>query len=251
MRAPYIGTALSRIPISDRQDMVPTEPIARHIQKLLDVGMSKSGIARSAGVSTAMVSLMLSGKHKTTRRVVADAFLAADGRADKQQALVLNVGCRRRIEGLAVLGFSFPMIARELGIDHRSLWMIHGRRWVSWETHERVRCAFDRMGIDGGNTKIRNVAARNGWVHPLLWDDIDDPFEVTPSDGGGGSDVADPVAVERLIAGVPVSAAAVDKREAFELLIGRGWTMSAAAAHVGINHQTAVRYSNLAKGVAA
>lgn len=245
MREPYIGTALSRIraATADRQVMVPADPVRQRLQLLLDLGMSVSGIARAAGVSTALVTVIADGTQKTMRPVTARALMSVDGRAHKQQALVLNVGCRRRIEGLGVLGFSFPVIGAEVGADSRLVWQWQKRRWVTWATHERVRTAFDRMGPDGGNTKIRNIAARRGWVHPLLWTDIDDPFETTPTEDPSDAVMPDPVAVERLIAGLPVSAAAVDKREAFSVLLSRGMTMSGAATQVGINHQTAVRYS--------
>lgn len=251
MREPYIGTALSRIraATADRQVMVPADPVRQRLQLLLDLGMSVSGIARAAGVSTALVTVIADGTQKTMRPVTARALMSVDGRAHKQQALVLNVGCRRRIEGLGVLGFSFPVIGAEVGADSRLVWQWQKRRWVTWATHERVRTAFDRMGPDGGNTKIRNIAARRGWVHPLLWNDIDDPFEPTPSDDAGGVDVPDPVVVERLVDGKPVTARIVDKKVALEVLVSKGMTVSAAGARVGMSYSTALRL--MSEGVAA
>ena len=155
------------------------------------------------------------------------------------------------LEFLVSIGMNNYMIARAAGVSTTTVRNIRigAASGSTVDVHRALMSVTPRPTKHQASVLSYGAVRRNGFVHPMWWDDIDDFFEVPcePEDSG----LPDPVVVERLIAGVPVSAAAVDKREAFEILVGRGWTMSAAAAHVGINHQTAVRYSNLAKGVAA
>lgn len=204
--------------------------------------MSVAMIARAAGVTDTQVSFYKSGQ-STTRKVYADAVLGVDGRPSKHQAYVLGVGSVRRLQGLARLGFTLAQISVEVGMSWSSLSRVRcSTGTVLWETHVAVRDAFDRFGIDGGSDLARRRAIRAGWVHPLLWDDIDDPFEV-PTVRDVVLDAPDPVVVERLIAGSAVKASPADRREAFLRLVGAGWSVTLAGQRVRINHQTAVRYS--------
>lgn len=243
MRGEGLGFPVSRMCRNPRADLVDAAAVRVHIARLESVGMSTAMIARAAGITDTQVSLYKAGQ-PTTRKAYADAILAVDGRPTKHQAYVLGVGSVRRLQGLARLGFTLDQIATEVGMSWSSLSRVRcSDGLVLWETHVAIRDAFDRFGIEGGSDIARRRAIRRGWVHPMLWNDIDDPFETTPTEDPSDAVMPDPVAVERLIAGLPVSAAAVDKREAFSVLLSRGMTMSGAATQVGINHQTAVRYS--------
>lgn len=249
MRAEGLGFPVSRIGRAPRavSDLVDASVVRDHIARLESVGMSIAMIARAAGITDTQVSFYKSGQ-ATTRKAYADAVLAVDGRPSKHQAYVLGVGSVRRLQGLARLGFTLEDIATEVGMSWSSLSRVRRSTGVVlWETHVAVRDAFDSFGIDGGSDIARRRAIRCGWVHPLLWDDIDDPFEEAPTGDVGTSDVADPVAVERLIAGVPVKANPEDRREAFLQLLDLGWSLSSAGNRVRINHATAVEYAMLRK----
>lgn len=240
MREPYIGNPQSRIPTTRRNDMVATGPVREHIRALQSIGMTPTMIERSAGLSTSAIPRLLE-RQLMVRRVVADAVLAVDGRPTHQQAIVLNIGCRRRLEGLSVIGYSCDAIGKAIGTDRGRIYNLRTQARVSWLQHRAVAEAFDRLGPDGGSNRARRYAARQGWVHPLLWEDIDDPFEVPAVPGDSG--LPDPVAVDRLVEGRSVSATAADKREAFGQLLFRGVSVNRAAVQLGINYQTAVRYS--------
>lgn len=250
MREPYIGQPVTRVKI-DRAVRTPVTPaLLTHLEFLVSIGMNNYMIARAAGVSTTTVRNIRIGAASGSTVDVHRALMSVTPRPTKHQASVLSYGAVRRLEGLAVMGWNTATIGDQMRVDRTRARSIRSRKVITWSSHVAVDEAYRVLSHrDGGNARTKAWATRNGFVHPMWWDDIDDFFEVPcePEDSG----LPDPVVVERLIAGVPVSAAAVDKREAFEILVGRGWTMSAAAAHVGINHQTAVRYSNLAKGVAA
>ena len=244
-----LGYPLSRMYRTSRADLVDATEIREHITRLESVGMSVAMIARAAGITDTQVSFYKAGQ-ATTRRAYAEAVLSVDGRPSKHQAFVLNVGAVRRLRGLAVMGFTLAEVGDCAGVTYQ--WVSAIRRApgpVTWESHERVRVAFEALGSAGSSAKVRRMALRAGWVHPFGWVDIDDPFEVAGRVEDSG--LPDPVAVERLVAGVAVSASAVDRRAAFEVLLGEGMTVSGAAVRVGINYRTAVRLSRELDGVAA
>lgn len=248
MREPYIGNPQSRIPTTRRDDMLDIGPVREHIRSLQSIGMTASMIERAAGLATYAVPRLM-GQQMTVRRVVADAVLAVDGRATHQQAIVLNVGCRRRLEGLSVFGYSSRVLAKELGVDKSRIYYLRTQLRVSWSQHQSVAEMFDRLGPDGGSDRARKYAARQGWVHPMMWDDIDDPAEVPVSPADSGS--PDPVVVDRLVSGRPTDATREERRLAFFRLRESGLTITAAAELAGIESRTAHRYLTSSKGIAA
>lgn len=224
-----------------RVDMMPVTEVVAHIEKLRGVGMSISMIARAAGVSDGLLSLMVRGKQSTTRRSYAEAVLSVDGRPMKHQALVLGVGTRRRLQGLAVTGWTLEQLAERLGTTKSRVRKLRESETVTWAVHQRVKALFESLG-DGGNRLARMHAERQGWRHPFDWLDIDDPF-AEPLEAAVKSDAPDPVVVERLVAGVKVPALQAEKRAALEKLLRRGWTVNAAAEFLGMNYSTAQKYS--------
>lgn len=249
MREPYIGRVVTRRNMGRRDDMVPVAIVVDHIAKLRALGMSVSMIARGAGVSDQLLWLIIQQKQATTRRRYAEAVLSVDGRPSKHQALVLAVGAQRRLRGLAVTGWQLDAVAERLGTNKSRARKIRDSTVVSWGLHVRVRDVFDSLGPDGGNKLTRMHALRQGWVHPLSWEDIDDPFEVPsePEDSG----LPDPVVVERLMAGRPTDATREERKAAFLQLRESGMSANAAADLARISFRTAERYSNLEKGAAA
>lgn len=248
MRTPYIGRPLTRIPVTDRSQMVPTGPIVEHVSRLLEVGMTQSMIVRAAGVSRMAVVRIMSGEQKETRKVIADALLSVDGRPSKHQALVLSVGCHRRIGGLFALGYPTAEISAALGVDTSWTLKLLRQRFVTWETHLQVVGVYESFGINGGNVKARQFAARRGFIHPMQWDDIDDPFEVPTARADSGE--PDMVVVDRLAAGQSVASTPTERWAAFELLRRRGLTDLAIARRIGVEPRTVQRYSQRARQVA-
>ena len=97
-------------------------------------------------------------------------------------------GTRRRLQGLAVMGWSLQAVSAGVGLSHRTLESIRiGRvRQVRTSTAQAVSAATRHLmlmpaptGPDGAQVRTRAVAA--GWVAVAAWDAIDDP-EACPED---------------------------------------------------------------------
>lgn len=118
-------------------------------------------------------------------------------------------GVARRIQALVSLGWTYLDIQRETGLEDAEVrrFAIGERAYVYSSTVAKVDAAYRRlcMTIPPARTmrekqarsKARRLAARNGWVGPLAWDDIDDPHE--DPNVGGIDNQADPVVVARII----------------------------------------------------
>lgn len=103
-----------------------------------------------------------------------------------QPAHVDSTGTARRLQALAAIGWSLDALTPHLGC---SVGALQSRRMARWPTvtrasAERVARVYDELSMTAGpSSRTRDVAARNGWVPPLAWDDdIDDPA-ATPNLG--------------------------------------------------------------------
>ncbi|AUS34635.1 hypothetical protein C1M55_28310 [Rhodococcus qingshengii] len=239
-----VGRPLTRLTLTgELNDLVDPGPVVEHIHRLLGVGMTQCMIARAAGVTERTLGNTLGDRWVQTRRGVADAILKVDGKPHKQQAHVLSTGTRRRLEGLAVLGWSLRRIADELGCDRANLAKMRKRQSVTFEMHEAVKAVFDRLGPDGGCTRTKLWAASNGFVHPLLWDDIDDPFaEPLKLGRDTGPQLVDDVVVQRLVSGRVTDATIAERRAAFARLDAQGLSCQQIASILRITERTIDRY---------
>lgn len=98
---------------------------------------------------------------------------------------------RRKLQSLAALGWSYPQLARRLGVTTPRIG--HLTRAVYSKAHADTVKAVDDLYRDlqmtpppattraeqYAITRAKASAVRNGWVPPLAWDDIDDP-DATP-----------------------------------------------------------------------
>lgn len=237
-----LGNPMTRIPVTDRSPLVDALPAVRHIERLLEFGMTQNMIARAAGISNQFVRDLRVGKRSRCRSIYADAILATDTRPSKHQSLVLNVGGRRRIEALQAVGWSGRAIAHEIANGNYCL----VRRWradphISWESFVRIADVYERWShLDGGNVRVKRWAASNGFIAPLMWDDIDDYFEVP---GSASVDVGvDEVLVQRVIDGTWVGEIpSLERRAAFEKLHARGLSATEIAERLHVTPRTIER----------
>lgn len=137
------------------------------------------------------------------------------------------LGYQRRIQALARMGWSFQDIADEAGWGHRNRvrYIVVGQkgkptRYLERATAKTIGEVFERLCMkvpDGPYAgRTRTWAASKGWAPPLAWDDIDDP-DARPRGGviaHRKTDV-DPVAVDRAVAGHPVT---LTRDERFEVV---------------------------------
>ncbi|WP_347956115.1 hypothetical protein [Gordonia aichiensis] len=164
---------------------VDAADVSDKIRSLRQTGMPLRLIAATAELSPSTVSGLLDGT------IVAVSAATADRIADlpiptcwpleaPDSVLVDSTGTVRRLQGLAVLGWSCGALADRLGTSSRALQpVVAGRiHHVKAQRARAVRDLYDELSMTvGGSARTVTVARKNGWVAPLAWDDdtIDDP----------------------------------------------------------------------------
>lgn len=103
-----------------------------------------------------------------------------EGRASPRMVDV--TGTRRRLQALAVIGWSPALLATRLGWrapnSVRNLMSATGPAQVNIRTAAAVCALYDDLAMTAGpSMRARRHAERAGWVPPLAWDDanLDDP----------------------------------------------------------------------------
>lgn len=173
-----LGPPLTRIDTSGPRTWSDPAAVREHILTLHAAGMTDQAIARAAGCSIQPVGNIRKGKTQRVRQPIAEAILGVSLAAHPQQALVLNIGCRRRIEALHVMGHASSAIGKPVDVGRTMI-----KRWreaprVYLETLELITAVYeDLRDIDGGDTRVKRWAARSKFHDPMAWSDIDDPDE--------------------------------------------------------------------------
>lgn len=162
-----------------------TDPTAarRHIATLLGAGGSMRGIADAAGTSPSVISRINKGQQKHLRRPTEAAILAVTLEAlrdrDHGDKFVPDLGARRRIRALMVLGHSAANIAQVAGLKNAQAVynVLHQQgSWITQTKHDSIVRAYRALATrPGASAKTRTLAAKNGYPGPLAWGDIDDP----------------------------------------------------------------------------
>jgi hypothetical protein len=166
---------------------VAADAARAHALKLRAQGVGYRRIAARAGLRMCTVQRILRGAariSRSTEKAILSLPLEqplADG------ARVDSTGARRRVQALAVGGWSIVKIAAEVGVSGQTLWDILREVPCNAATASKVKAAYDRLwstppreltpAEKGSASRTRNWAASKGWAPPLAWDDdtIDDP----------------------------------------------------------------------------
>lgn len=216
----YTRSRYRKVGYGTWQPYVEAQPVRDHVAALREAGASTTAIAAAAGVSTATLGRILYGHSgqrpdAKMRRESAAALLAvqAENCRIADGSRVDATGTRRRIQALVAMGWSFTALSPEIGIHSRPLGDMARGKWISAGSARKVKAAYKRLiqitpeqrGVKPqARALAKRVAAREGWVLPGAWDDIDDPdatpevAEPTPSPGRKRHGSADPDRVLRL-----------------------------------------------------
>lgn len=163
-------------------------------------------------------------------------------------------GTRRRLQALAVVGWSHRALAARCGVVAEHLQTIRSGRTprITTNTEQVVMVVYDELWDQtppttgrhqsGAVTKTRNAATRQGWVGPLDWDDdtINDPT-AAPHTGHTGEPVVDEVAIREVLTGRRVPLTRTERAEAVRLATERGWGAERIAERLGCDERTVVR----------
>lgn len=189
--------ARTRARIYGRASYVDAQPVKDHIAALVASGISVKQIAATTGLGSTVSRIVYGAPDRgraETKRVhrataakilavkVGDRDLVAEGRP------VDGTGTARRIQALALMGWSVPQIAQRAGKTPGTLRRALSGATVKADTARAVSAAYDQLWstpapASAASTRTRNRAAREGWAPPLAWDDdtIDDPA-ATPAE---------------------------------------------------------------------
>jgi hypothetical protein len=175
-----------------------------HVARLREHGLSVRTISRLSGVSMKALASIVWGvdgraPNALVRQDTADRLFAVRPRLELLDPLtkVGSTGTRRRLQALQVVGWSQRQIASRLRTNGSYIGkVVHGHvRHVQVRTALAVRRLYDELwdvvppmvtaAQRGSVTRVRQGAARLGWVPPLAWDDdtIDDPAAVPEGAG--------------------------------------------------------------------
>lgn len=188
-----------RMKLYGRANLVPAEPVRRHVRDLMAQGMGWKRVAKAAGVAPSIVGHLLYGKfepghpdyrppRKQISRRNAAAILAVTY-TESGGTHVDATGSRRRLQALVHVGWSQSNLARHLDLEGCTAWaIINGRRArIAKTTHDRIAGFFDTHWNTAPQDQLAEVTSRSinhaqrmGWVPAAAWDDIDDPDD-TPA----------------------------------------------------------------------
>ncbi|TYB69676.1 hypothetical protein FXF51_05815 [Nonomuraea sp. PA05] len=159
--------------------------VRAHVAGLMARGLSPTAIADLAGVHAECVLQVLNEQHVrgpldiNARSLLAVSF---DLDAIPDRVLIDATGTRRRVQALVAIGYSLSAQCALLGRTVNNYYKVLRNPRVFAETARAVRDLYRELSRTpappsrGAKLACRR-AARNGWLSPLAWDDIDDPNE--------------------------------------------------------------------------
>lgn len=244
---------------------VDAGPAREHILALREAGFGLRRIAQLADVSTTTLRAMIDpypdGHDPRTkiRPETADAILAIrpERAARARYATVDPVGTRRRLQALVAIGWSLPQLAAHLGRTPTHLARTMGGIRVTIRTADQVRALYDQLwdvrppqdtsAARAAADAARTLAAQNGWLPPLAWDDIDtdpDPDPQQPDQLSADVDDLDEIAIERAVIGDGMrleQLTPAEQEEVVRRLTERGKSIRHIAGQLGTTKRTVSR----------
>ncbi|WP_088284979.1 helix-turn-helix domain containing protein [Kineosporia sp. A_224] len=208
------------------QPFVDAAPARRHIERLRAAGVGINRIVGLSGVGSGTVRQLVYGDRRTgtpTARIrpeTAAAILAVPLTRPAVGALVPAGRTHALLTDLLEAGHPLPVLARLLGRTTSSLAATLARARVTAGTADAVVALFRSLTPQPRRrSRAATVTDRLGWPAG----DSDDTDDLTGDDDLAGGDVTvDEVAVERAMAGEPVTLTLVEQLEAVRRLHARG-----------------------------
>ena len=182
---------------------VDAGPSRERVRALLAAGVGLQRIAQQSGVGHGTLTHLLYGSYgqrqrpparRVRRDTEAKLLALSDPRLNlAPSTLVDATGTRRRLQALAAIGWSTPLLAQHLGRHRGPLRRNFYERSVKASTAQAVQRLYDQLWDTKppenttrermAASKARNTASRNEWQPPLAWDDID--YDPEPDDHEG------------------------------------------------------------------
>lgn len=175
---------------SKEKVMVPSEEVRLHVTGLVNAGMSPIDIANRSGVSDTQVRRLVRGALKEVFPITAESLLGVsmpdEGHISEADGIADATGARRRLQALAVQGFSSNFLAAEGGLGKNAIKFTRsGRQQRVYVSTIRIVLGLHEkfwdadpldFGIPVGAVERAKLWSRkNGWLPTEAWTDIDDP----------------------------------------------------------------------------
>ena len=243
--------------------LVDAGPARAHIHKLRAAGLSLKHLAALANVGRGTLDALIYGDPsrelpptarvhaRTEERLLAVRF---DITALPDTARIPATGSRRRLQGLAVLGWSLPSLAAYTDLSQRKLRAAVTARSLSVATATEIAELYDQprytrpRSRDADEHAAASTEAQRArearWRPPLAWDDIDtDPDDPVAESAPAQSDEAihDEIAIERALSGEPVRLTAAECEEAVARLTARGSSAQRICDLLHLSHRAVAR----------
>lgn len=163
---------------------VPADKVRTYIATLVEKGMTPASIARAAGTPHSVVARITEGQRTVTRRV-ASAILAVDEQVPVA-GYIRSEGSKRRLNALHLNGFPLAQIARETGIERRTITYVSNgqRKFVEAKTAAAIVEFFDAHWDKqpepsdryqaAAITRARDRSQAKRHAPAMAWDDLDD-----------------------------------------------------------------------------
>lgn len=189
--------------IGEWQDpLVPAEPVRQHLRKINEeTGLPFRTISLRVGLpNDSAIQHLMWGKNgygpgEKVARETAERVLAYWPTLDDfpDGTLVDGMGTRRRVQALAVRGWSRNWVARQIGMREDNFRKALRKDKVLACLARRIVAVYDEWWdqdpLDHGAernpvARVQAAAHRSGWYGPLAWDDdtIDDPKALPMTD---------------------------------------------------------------------
>ncbi|AYR03214.1 helix-turn-helix DNA binding protein [Gordonia phage Octobien14] len=211
------------------------DPIARHVNTLMDWGLPPNSIAAAAGVNVDTVFSVANGERESRVHLrVGRSLLAVGAKPVPAQEghTVLAIGARRRLQALRRIGYNLKLLDELL--ESRDLaYRIEKQLTITYGIWMKVDALYRaKSHVAGPSSRAKIHAERQGWPDPFDWEtaNIDDPTSW-------------PKELPK-----PESAQVTARRQGVALL-GKGLSHKAVAAKVGVAERTVARWSTQMKEV--
>ena len=180
--------------------LVDAQPLKDHVAMLMASGMSFRAIALTAGYTSRNALADSMTRSRVRPATMARILAVSPNRDNRRDGYVDATGSRRRLQALAVNGYSTRDLAGRLGHKHAATVqdIASGKTpTVRYRTMDAIRDLYEELwDKPGGNDRSASIARSKGWLPALAWDDdlIDRP-DHEPQDvrrigiSGGGSGV--------------------------------------------------------------
>ena len=154
------------------------DPVRAHVEALLAAGMGRAEVCRLAEVEHYALTRLLRGDSAALRRDRAARLLAVTPPpiAQQQTGRVDTCGTIRRLDALALLGWSAADVAREAGLLPANVRGFRRRRCVYAATRAGIAAVYDDLWSTPAPdsptaARTRSTARKRGAVPALAWDD--------------------------------------------------------------------------------